>query len=78
MILEGPMVIIACTAVSAFHPGLAFQGSWHEADFIFWTKCTIRTRKRPAAEDKPNPALSDEESGMHTGVAEVAGLPARK
>lgn len=78
MILEGPMIIIACTAVSAFHPGFAFQSCWHEADFVFWTRFTLKNRKMPAAEEKPNPATSDEESGTHTGLAEVERTWTRK
>ena len=54
MILEGPMVIIACIAMSALHPGIAFQGSWHEADFIFWTKFTFRNQKLLPMHEKPN------------------------
>lgn len=78
MILEGPMVIIACTAVSIFHPGIAFQGSWHEADFIFWTKFRFGNGKILAGEEKHNVAMSDGESGMHNGVAEATEMPRRK
>ncbi len=70
MILEGPMIIIACTAMSALHPGIAFQGSWHEADFIFWTKITFRNQRMVAADEKTSPAISDEESGIHTRVGD--------
>ncbi|KAK8096561.1 uncharacterized protein PG998_004778 [Apiospora kogelbergensis] len=28
MIIEGPMVILACAALVAFHPGLALKGNW--------------------------------------------------
>lgn len=35
MVLEGPMVIIAIMASTILHPEFSFQGSWHEADFIF-------------------------------------------
>ncbi len=71
MILEGPMIIIACTAMSTLHPGIAFQGSWHEADFIFWRKITFRNQEMITADEKPSPAISDEESGIHTRVGEV-------
>lgn len=33
MILEGALIVIACTALTIFHPGFAFRGKWHEADF---------------------------------------------
>lgn len=55
MILEGPMVIIACTAVSVFHPGFAFQGCWHKADFVFWTKFTLKNDG-----DAYNPTIVEE------------------
>jgi hypothetical protein len=54
MILEGPMVIIAYTTLTALHPGIGFHGSWHEADFKFWT------RKNTALE-KNDPVLTDEQ-----------------
>lgn len=33
MILEGAMIVIASTLLTAGHPGIAFQGSWDSADF---------------------------------------------
>lgn len=33
MLLEGAMVVIAATCITASHPGVAFQGRWGEADF---------------------------------------------
>ncbi|KAI9799487.1 MAG: hypothetical protein M1833_004009 [Piccolia ochrophora] len=33
MILEGAMVAIACIALTALHPGVAFQGSWKDSNF---------------------------------------------
>lgn len=66
MILEGPMVIIACTAMSAFHPGVAFQGHWHEADFVFWSKFTLKGRNALIAQDKGELGMSDEEYTMQT------------
>jgi len=35
MILEGTMIAIACITLTALHPVVCFQGSWHEADFKF-------------------------------------------
>lgn len=72
------MVILARIALSASHPGLAFQGSWHEADFIFWTKFAFQKPRTRLTEVKYNPAMSDEESEMRIGVAEVMEVPARK
>ncbi|PSK41783.1 hypothetical protein B9Z65_9169 [Elsinoe australis] len=33
-ILEGPMIMIACLALTALHPGLCFRGAWRDAN---WT-----------------------------------------
>lgn len=33
MIIEGPMVILACAALVAFHPGLALKGHWDMKGF---------------------------------------------
>lgn len=35
MILEGPMIIIACVCLTVFHPGICFRGRWMEADWSF-------------------------------------------
>ncbi len=35
MILEGAMIVIACLCLTCLHPGVTFQGAWHEADFNF-------------------------------------------
>lgn len=35
MVLDGVMVILACTCLSACHPGWGFQGRWDEAGFHF-------------------------------------------
>lgn len=35
MVLEGAMVIIACIALTVFHPGVAFGGKWDQANFKF-------------------------------------------
>lgn len=59
MVLEGVMVVIACTCLTALHPGVCFQGAWHVADFKF------RTKGRP--DGKVGSVLSDEES-QNVGV----------
>ncbi len=38
MILEGAMITIATTCLTALHPGISFQGAWHEVNFSFRTK----------------------------------------
>lgn len=35
MTMEAAMIIIACTCLSAFHPGTSFQGAWADANFKF-------------------------------------------
>jgi hypothetical protein len=35
MVLEGAMVTIACGCLTFLHPGIAFQGSWSDANFTF-------------------------------------------
>lgn len=37
MVLDGVMVILACTCLTVLHPGFGFEGRWHEADFKFRT-----------------------------------------
>ena len=41
MILEGAMVIISVVGLTCFHPGVAFQGSWGEADFTLLKRGSI-------------------------------------
>ena len=36
MILEGAMIVIASVTLMSLHPGVAFQGSWADADFMVW------------------------------------------
>jgi hypothetical protein len=38
MILEGAMIVIATSCLTLLHPGVAFQGVWHQADFTFLEK----------------------------------------
>lgn len=38
MVLDGTMLIIACTALTVLHPGVAFGDVWQEANFHFRTK----------------------------------------
>lgn len=35
MILEGAMVTIACSFLTFLHPGIAFRGTWSDANFTF-------------------------------------------
>jgi RTA1 like protein len=38
MVLEGPMIIIAVTALAIFHPGYGFNGRWADANWTFRQK----------------------------------------
>lgn len=32
-ILDGVMVLVACIALTVYHPGISFEGRWPEANF---------------------------------------------
>lgn len=38
MILEGVMIVLACTCLTVLHPAVCFQGTWADANFNFRTK----------------------------------------
>jgi hypothetical protein len=38
MILEGAMIVSACILLTVFHPGLSFQGRWHDASWSLGKK----------------------------------------
>ena len=73
MILEGAMIVIATTALTACHPGLAFAGQWSAANF------TLKGRKKRTqglVEEKvESDGVSTEEGGVkafpYAGVAAV-------
>ncbi|KAI8675829.1 hypothetical protein NCS57_00485400 [Fusarium keratoplasticum] len=33
LLLEGTMILLACLCLTVYHPGIAFQGRWVDADF---------------------------------------------
>lgn len=37
LVLDGAMMALAVTCLTAFHPGVAFGGQWHAADWTFKT-----------------------------------------
>lgn len=56
MVLEGAMISIACLCLTILHPGICFQGAWHQVNFSF--------------REKKNVSSSfDEESHLPSGVA---------
>jgi len=70
MLLEGPMIIIACSALAICHPGASFQGHWHDANFVFWEKLTLRSHKKSQS-DVIGLGSIDEESRTHTSHGNV-------
>jgi len=58
MVLEGAMIIIACLTLTLLHPGIGFQGSWEEANFVFrtWTKARRAATKEDASSSRDEEA----------------------
>lgn len=59
MVLEGAMISIACLCLTILHPGICFQGAWHDANF------SLRSRKEKYSETMNS---VDSESAMESGV----------
>jgi hypothetical protein len=55
MILEGCIIIIACGCLTFLHPGIAFQGAWHEANFTFRQSARDDVEKRLDTPDLETP-----------------------
>jgi hypothetical protein len=55
MVLEGLMIVIACTCLTVLHPAVCFQGVWQEANFKFRTS-------KDRSNGKLDRMVSDEES----------------
>lgn len=55
LVLDGAMVALASVCLTALHPGAAFGGQWHAADWSFKTKKTgaESLRSEYAMESKP-------------------------
>lgn len=63
MILEGAMIVIASVTLTALHPGVAFQGSWAEADFTVWG-----AHKHVACDEGDTDGAADEAGEAETVV----------
>ena len=50
MVLDGVMVIIACTCLTVFHPGIGFGDRWAEAKFPFG-KAVVESDPEVVVED---------------------------
>jgi hypothetical protein len=55
MILEGAMIVSACILLTVFHPGLSYQGRWHEASWSLG--------KKSVGEPKDNVEVVQKSSG---------------
>ena len=63
MVLEGAMIVLATTALTALHPAVAFQGVWHEANFQFRTKKGVDGKMMRVGSDE------ESQSGIEMGQA---------
>ena len=66
MILEGAMIVIASATLTTLHPGVAFQGSWAEADFTLW-----HTVKHGAVDEGDVGGAADEAREAETVVVQI-------
>lgn len=74
MLLEAPMIIIAVGVLSLFHPGVAFQGRWHEANFS-WKKVAPEERNLKTVEPISTPDNMEMEE---LAVSNTAAAPRRE
>ena len=68
MILEGVMIVIASVTLTSSHshPGVAFQGSWAEADFTLW-----HTVKHGAVDEGDAEGAANEAGEAETVVVQI-------
>lgn len=66
MILEGAMIVIASVALTSLHPGVAFQGSWAEANFTVWG-----AHKHGAVDEGDADGAANEAGEAETVVVEI-------
>ena len=66
MILEGAMIVIASVTLTALHPGVAFQGSWAEADFTVWG-----AHKHGAVDEGDGDGAADEAAEAEIVVVQI-------
>ena len=66
MILEGAMIVIASVTLTALHPGVAFQGSWAEADFTVWS-----VHKHGAVDEGDADGTANEAGEAETVVVQI-------
>jgi hypothetical protein len=65
MILDGVMVITACTCLTVMHPGIGFGNEWAEAKFPFGKKAKtnheLETREEVVRGEKIGPTVKASE-----------------
>jgi hypothetical protein len=52
MVLEGAMIVLACSALTAWHPGPCFGGEWKKADFWKSKKAVVTEAEESGVEGK--------------------------
>jgi len=70
MVLEGAMIGIASLCLTALHPGVAFRGTWADADFNFFHSKKKRSdaeTKTEAELEKKAPSTAPSEVFQHSG-----------
>jgi hypothetical protein len=50
MLLEGTMIITGMGVLAILHPGIAFQGVWAQADFVWWGEKKANKEKHSSAD----------------------------
>ncbi|KUL87018.1 hypothetical protein ZTR_05693 [Talaromyces verruculosus] len=68
MVLEGAMIGLASLCLTALHPGVAFRGTWADADFNFFhskkKRFDAETETEPELETKA-PSMAASEAAQH-------------
>jgi hypothetical protein len=70
MVLEGAMIGIACLCLTTLHPGVAFRGTWADADFNFFHSKKKRLDAETETETEPEtkaPSTSTSEA-LHQSI----------
>ena len=62
MILEATMIAIATLCLTILHPGLCFQGHWHDADFPIFSRSKGRSTPIEMQRTQPARRMSSEDS----------------
>ncbi|CAM1503135.1 Fc.00g079110.m01.CDS01 [Cosmosporella sp. VM-42] len=58
MVMEGVMIVIACTCLTLLHPAICFRSVWHEATFSFRTGKYSSSQKLGSVDEESATELS--------------------